>query len=104
MKLRFLNFSVIFFILCTFYSKKIAAQKNWQPITIIKVNGDTIHGEFLFKNKFKSFKSLSVRDEKSKAKLFYLPQVTPFVPVLYIVSRPDLAQHAYKSRAQNQSG
>lgn len=74
-----LKILVLFFITTCVFSNHLKAQSNWKKITVIKTNGDTIHGEFFFKNKFKTFKSLIVRDEKSKAqKFFFTKDISSF--------------------------
>jgi hypothetical protein len=50
------------------------AQNNWKEITIITANGDSLTGEIAIRIKFKSYKSLAVRNTKTKIITVYKPR------------------------------
>jgi hypothetical protein len=66
------------FKLLTFISillfNTLPAQNNWKKITIVTAKGDSLNGEIVIRVKFKSFKSLAVRDKETKVITVYKPK------------------------------
>ncbi|MES1181233.1 MAG: hypothetical protein ABUL44_00405 [Flavobacterium sp.] len=65
-------FKLLTFVSILFFST-LHAQNNWKKITIT-VNGDSLNGEIAIRIKFKSFKSLAVRNKETGITTVYKPK------------------------------